>query len=193
MEATRQSDRNTLLSADPLAAGLLDRLRSAQALKAASLAMFDPMLAQVAAERDASGTPDEIVELLGRMHGVFSNHRAETASHAVELRRRVEALGGTPASRRASALGAGARTWLAASGLGGQNYGSKARDAFVFEHFEIATLKLISELAERCGDGDTREVVDLCVAQDQEMAATIDRNWTNVLTLSLAASRDKDR
>lgn len=37
------------------------------------------------------------------------------------------------------------------------------------------------------GDGATAAAARECRAQDESMAATIDGNWTNVLTLALAA------
>ncbi len=149
--------------------------------------MFDSMLAEVAAERDDRGTPEEVAELLARMHGAFSGHRAETAQHVQRLGARLLGLGGAPASRRAGSFGWGARAWVAANRIGGQNHGANARNAFVFEHYEIAGLKLLEQLAERGGDRSTLALVRDCMDDDEEMAATIGRNWTNVLTLALAS------
>ena len=149
--------------------------------------MFDPMLTEVATERDDHSTPEEVVELLGRMHGAFSAHRDQTAQHIERLAARLLALGSRPASRRAGSFGFGARAWVAANGIGGQNHGANARNAFVFEHYEIASLKLLEQLADRTDDDSTLTLVRDCLADDEEMAANIDRNWTNVLTLTLAA------
>ncbi len=166
---------------------LIASLRSIHALKAGALAMFDPMLSKVAAERDDLETSEEVRDLLGRMHNAFGDHRKQTNEHVRLIAARLEELGSAPATRRASALSLGARGWVTVSGIGGPNHGANARNAFVFEHLEIASLRLLEELAERQGDHDTRELAATCVADDVAMAATIDRNWTNVLTLTLAA------
>ena len=71
--------------------------------------------------------------------------------------------------------------------LRGQNHGANARDAFVYEHLEIATLTLLELLADRAGDEATAEVARTCRADDDEMAALIRRNLTNVLSLMLAS------
>lgn len=148
--------------------------------------MFDPMLAAVAAARDDEGM-SEVADLLGRMHGVFSRHREETANHAGKLAARLAALGAGPGRGRVAAMSAGAAGRARLGAIGGQNYGANARDAFVFEHVEIANLHLLAQLARRAGDDETAEVADACRAEDENQAATINRNWTNVLSLTLAS------
>ncbi len=188
MGAARPSDRGRVpLSGPDLGVATVARLRSIHAVKAGALAMFDSMLAEVAAQRDDQGTPAEVAELLGRMFRAFSGHRTETARHVQLLEARLIDLGRAPAARRAGSFAWGARAWAAAGRIGGQNHGANARNAFVFEHYEIAALKLLEQLAERGGDGSTLALVRDCLADDEEMAATIGRNWTNVLTLTLAS------
>jgi ferritin-like metal-binding protein YciE len=161
-------------------------LQGAHALKAGALRMFDPMLAAVAAERDGSGLPD-VTDLLARMHGVFSGHREVTAQHASALSARLRELGAPVARGRVAGMSAGASARARLGALGGQNHGANARDAFVFEHLEIATLHLLEQIAERAGDATTARLARDCRAQDEDMAATINRNWTNVLSLTLAS------
>lgn len=172
---------------EDLRSTIVEHLRAVHAVKEGALAMFDPMLRRVAAERDSPHSPDEVVELLGKMHGAFTGHREETATHALELSARIEGLGAGISKGRMGALTAGARAWISIGSLGGTNHGANARNAFVFEHFEIASLRLLAELAKRAEDEPTVELVERCIADDEEMAATINRNWTNVLTLTLAA------
>ncbi|MEJ7782404.1 MAG: hypothetical protein WKF99_07520 [Solirubrobacteraceae bacterium] len=170
---------------DALRDELLDRLRALHALKAGALRMFDPMLVAVAAARDGDEM-HEVSDLLGKMHGAFSGHRATTAHHVADLAARIDALGGRSARVRAQALGAGAALRGRLAARGGMNFGAAASEAFVFEHLEIAQAHLIEQLAQRIGDGATADLAREIRCQDEEMAATVGRNWTNVLSLALA-------
>ncbi len=164
------------------------QLQAAHALKGGALRMFDPMLAAVA---EAHGEPRmaEVADLLGKMHGVFSGHRDEKASHAQALASRLRELGAGPARPRLAGMSAGATMRARLGGIGGQNHEANARDAFVFEHLEIATLHMLEQLAERAQDERTAALARDCRAADEEMASTINRNWVNVTSLTLA-SRD---
>lgn len=166
---------------------LVQQLQTAHALKTGALRMFDPMLTAVAAERDGARMA-EVTDLLGRMHGVFSAHRAQTADHAGQLAARLAALDARPARGRLAGMSVGATARARLGAVGGQNHGANARDAFVFEHLEIATLHLLEQLAERTGDAETARVASACRAEDEEQAATINRNWANVLSLTLASA-----
>lgn len=165
---------------------LIDQLRSIHALKRGALRMFDPMLTAVAAERDG-GEMGEVSDLLAKMHRAFSAHRDQTAGHVSMLESRLRALGSTPARRRVWGVSTGAAARARLGAIGGQNHGANARDAFVFEHLEIALLALLEQLAIRCGDETTAEAARECKAHDEAMAVTIDGNWSNVLSLTLAS------
>jgi len=162
------------------------QLQAAHALKAGALRMFDPMLSAVADARDGDAMA-EVSDLLAKMHGVFNGHREVTANHAGKLASRLGELGAGPARGKLAGMSAGATARARLGGLGGQNYGANARDAFVFEHLEIATLHLLEQVAERAQDPVTADLARGCRAEDEEMAATINRNWTNVLSLTLAS------
>ncbi len=164
---------------------LVSRLRGLHAVKAGALRLFDPMLAAVASARDA-GNLSEVEDLLGRMHSNFSGHRDETAGHVSRLESRIVELGARPAEARRRAFGAGALLRARVAGRGGMNFGSAATEAFVFEHLEIAQARLVEQLAERTGDGQTVRLIREVRADDEQMAAIIGRNWANVLSLSLA-------
>jgi len=165
---------------------LIEQLRTVHALKRGALRMFDPMLAAVAAERDG-GEMVEVSDLLAKMHRAFSAHRDQTAGHVSMLEARLRSLGSTPARRRVWGVSTGAAARARLGAIGGQNHGANARDAFVFEHLEIALLALLEQLAIRCGDETTAEAARECKAQDEAMAVTIDGNWSNVLSLTLAS------
>lgn len=161
---------------------LIEQLRSIHALKRGALRMF--MLAAVAAERDGDQMT-EVSDLLARMHRAFTAHREQTAKHVSNLESRLQALGSRPARGQVLGMSAGAAARARLGAIGGQNHGANGRDAFVFEHLEIALLALLEQLAERCGDEATAKMARECKAQDEGMAVTIDGNWTNVLSLTL--------
>lgn len=182
MSAGQEEDREALREA------VIDQLQAIHALKSGSLRMFDPMLAAVKQERE---NPDLAVvdDLLARMLEAFGEHREQTAEHICRLEARLRALGAGPAAMRAMATGAAGALRAGLGRLGGQNHGANARDAFVFEHVEIATLELLERLARRSGDHETARVARECRADDEQMVAKINRNWDNVLSLMLASKR----
>lgn len=166
---------------------VVDQLRAIHTLKAAALRMFDPMLAAVEAERK-NPKMEQVHDLLGNMLNAFGGHRAETADHVRRLEGRLAELESGPLGaikRRGMGAGAAIRARLGA--IGGQNHGANARDAFVFEHLEIALLELLARAATRAGDDETAALAHACLVDDQEMAAKITRNWENVLSLGLAS------
>ena len=156
------------------------------ALKSAALRMFGPMLAEVNSQREAEALP-EVHDLLERMSSAFGSHEETTREHERRVRARLRALGADPSRPRELGLGAAAFLRGHLGRLGGQNHGAGARDAFIFEHLEIASWELLEHLARRAGDTQTAELASECCADDDEMAALIRRNLPNVLSLMLAS------
>ena len=169
-----------------LTAQLIAQLQGAHALKAGALRMFDPVLAAVRGERERGSMP-EVDDLLERMLGRFSSHRDETAAHVGQLAGRLSALAAAPSRPHLAVAGAGAIARARLGALRGQNYGANARDAFVYEHLEIATLHLLEQIAERAGDPEAADVASACRIEDEAMAQTINGNWPNVASLMLAS------
>lgn len=163
---------------------LTRRVAALHAVKAGALRMFDPMLAAVSAAREEEKM-SEVADLLGRMHGVFGEHREATADHAGMLTTRLTDLGAKPSRAKVAGVGIGGSL---RARVGGLNFGAAARDAFVFEHLEIAHAQLIEQLARRIGDETTTGIAVEIRAADESMAGTINDNWTNVLSLALASS-----
>ena len=176
-----------MASEPALHAELVRRLRAIHALKAGALRMFDPMLDAVSSAREEQELAG-VHDLLGRMHGVFDRHRHVTAGHAASLASRLDELGARPSRARTAGVTGAAMLRGHLGVVGGMNFGAAARDAFVFEHLEVAQAQLVEQLALRIGDEQTAHLARDLRAADEEMAATIGRNWTNVLTLSLATS-----
>jgi len=172
-------------SSGTLADELVGRLRTLHAIKAGALRMVDPMLEALTSARDGGAHP-EVEDLLGRMHSNFNGHREATARHVDRLGARIAELGGQPADAQRQAIGLGGALRARVAAVGGMNFGSAATEAFVFEHLEIAQAQLAEHLAERTEDERTATALREVRADDEEMAATIGRNWTNVLSLSLA-------
>ncbi|MBA2580286.1 MAG: DUF892 family protein [Thermoleophilaceae bacterium] len=164
------------------------QLKALHALKSAALRMFDAMLSAVRAERAASSLA-EVEDLLGRMLDAFGGHREETAAHERGLRRRLSELGERPSAPREIGMGLAALARGNLGRIGGQNQGANARDAFVFEHLEIASYELLERLAERAGDLATAELARSARVEDAAMADKIARNWDNVLSLMLASEQ----
>lgn len=160
------------------------QLRTVHATKTAAR-MFAVMLPAVRRRRDAHTLP-EVQDLLERMADAFGGHEERTCAHVRELQTRLSELGVAPS--RALELGMGAAAVLRANRgrLRGHNFGADARDAFVFEHLEIAGWEMLAELAKRAEDERTAELARRCCADDDEMAALIRRNFPNVLSLTLA-------
>lgn len=165
---------------------LIEGLQTLHALKSAALRMFGAMLPAVRSQRDDPAMA-EVHDLLGRMTNAFGGHEETTREHERRLRERLRALGAAPSRPRELGLSAAALMRGHLGRIGGQNHGANARDAFVFEHLEIAAWELLEQLAERLGDDETAELARSCRAEDDEMAALIRRNFTNVLSLMLVS------
>ncbi len=165
---------------------LVEQLQTLHATKSAALRMFKVMLGAVRKQRDAGELP-EVQDLLERMTKAFGGHEEETRQHERRLLARLKALDASPSRPREVGLGAAALVRANLGRIGGQNHGANARDAFIFEHLEIACWEILELLAERTGDAETAELARSCRAEDDEMASLIRRNFTNVLSLALAS------
>jgi len=162
---------------------VVEQLRHAHALQVGALQMFDGMLRAVRSER----TLPEVADLLDKMLHAFEQHRQETERHEREVRARLVALGARPARGAELGMRLAARARVLLGRRGGQNHGANARDAYVFEHLEIATYHLLEKVAERAGDHETAELARTHRGDNCEMGDKIRRNWENVLSLLLAS------
>lgn len=165
---------------------VVEQLRAVHALKVGALAIFGPTLAEVHKQREEHALP-EVGDLLEKMTSTFGGHEATTREHERRVRARLRALGAAPSKPRQATLRVAATLRARLGPIGGQNHGTRARDAFVFEHLEVASWELLEHLAERVGDAETAKLARECRAEDDEMAALIRRNFPNALSLMLAA------
>ena len=156
---------------DKLQQKLIDYVEDAHAMEQNVSRMLDSMI---------TTTDDpQITEML-------KHHQEETECHEQRLRKRLDALGAGPSTRKQAQSIATALMKGAADQVRGDQAGKNARDGFTTEHMEIAAYQLLERLAERAGDPETAEVARQNRADDEAMAQKIDANWDRFLDLTLA-------
>ena len=108
---------------------------------------------------------------------LIDHHRVETEEHSQRLRRRLEALGGSPSMVREAAGILGALAKLPLDMVRPEKAGRFARDAFATEHLEIASYHLLERIARRAGDEETAEIAGRNRPEEQAMAQRLDEHW----------------
>ena len=117
----------------------------------------------------------------------LENHKQQTAEHAEKVRRCLEGHGASP-SRMKETLGMVAALMKGpADLLRGEQDMRNARDGFATEHLEIATYRVIEELAKAADDKQALQVARENIADEERMAARIQRNWARVVDASIHA------
>jgi ferritin-like metal-binding protein YciE len=112
-------------------------------------------------------------------------HRSETEQHAAKLERCLQSYGREP-SRVRSAFGSVTALMKApADLLRGEQDMRNARDGFATEHLEIATYRLIEQVAEAAGDQQALQVARENMADEQRMAAHIEKAWGKTVAASI--------
>jgi ferritin-like metal-binding protein YciE len=116
---------------------------------------------------------------------LLEHHRAQTEEHALRLRRRLEANGGSPSIVREAVGILGAVAKLPLDMVRPEKAGRFARDAYAAEHLEIASYQLLARVARRAGDEETAEIARQNRAEEEEMARLLDEQWDLVAEQSL--------
>jgi ferritin-like metal-binding protein YciE len=156
---------------DKLQQKLIDYVEDAHVMEQNVSRMLDSMI---------TTTDDpQITEML-------KHHQEETECHEQRLRKRLDALGAGPSTRKQAQTIATALVKGAGDQIRGDKVGKNARDGYVSEHMEIAAYQLLERLAQRAGDPETAEVARQNRADDEAMAQKIDDNWDRLLDLTLA-------
>ena len=115
----------------------------------------------------------------------LETHKQETEQHAEKVKRCLEGLGEAP-SRTKDALGSLTALMKApADLLRGEQEMRNARDGFATEHLEIASYRVIEELAKAADDKQALQVARENIADEERMAARIQRNWARVVARSI--------
>ena len=158
------------MSADKLQTKLGDYLEDTHALETNVLQMLGSMIA----------TTDD-----AQIRGELERHREQTEEHERRLRGRLEAIGRSPSLRKEAQTIITGLLKGVADQVRGDKAGKNARDAYVTEHMEIAAYELLSRTAERAGDEETARAAREIIADEREMAQTIEANWDRFAQLSL--------
>jgi ferritin-like metal-binding protein YciE len=149
---------------------LVDQLNEAYAMEQTVAKMLDGMIRTT---HDPSIVSD------------LETHKEETEEHAEKLKRCLEGYGESP-SKVKEAMGALAAFAKAPMDLArGEQDMRNARDGFATEHLEIATYRLIQELAKAADDKQALQVAAENIADEERMAARIQRNWERVVRTSI--------
>jgi ferritin-like metal-binding protein YciE len=156
---------------DKLQQKLIDYVEDAHVMEQNVSRMLDSMI---------TTTDDpQITEML-------KHYQEETECHEQRLRKRLDALGAGPSTRKQAQTIATALVKGAGDQIRGDKVGKNARDGYVSEHMEIAAYQLLERLAQRAGDPETAEVARQNRADDEAMVQKIDDNWDRLLDLTLA-------
>jgi ferritin-like metal-binding protein YciE len=115
----------------------------------------------------------------------LEHHKIETEGHALKMRQRLEAHGGTPSTVRQMTGILGALAKMPLDLVRQEKAGRNARDGYATEHMEIAAYELLKRLAQKAGDTETVSACDEILAQERAMAETIASNWDKFAELSL--------
>jgi ferritin-like metal-binding protein YciE len=147
---------------DDIKAQLIKHIDEAHAMEQNVLRMLDGMI-------QTTDDPQVLDKL--------EHHKAQTQTHALRMRQRLEAHDASPSVVRQAGGIMQALAKLPLDMMRGEKAGRNARDGFATEHLEIASYELLSRVAEKAGDEETAVAAREIIAEEQEMADFIAQNW----------------
>ena len=106
--------------------------------------------------------------------GVLREHLGETEEHERLVRSRLEALGESPSSLKDVAQKGVAAVTGAVSGGSPDTTGKIAIQAFATEHLEIASYRMLRQVAEQAGDQETAQIAERILGEEQAAAQKLD-------------------
>lgn len=101
---------------------------------------------------------------------VFRRHLTETEEHKRLVKQRLEALDASPSTLKDVAQKSVAAVTGAVANAAPDTAGKMAIQAYAFEHLEIASYRMLRQVADRAGDQETVRVADQILAQEQGAA-----------------------
>ena len=149
---------------------LIKHIDEAHAMEQNVLRMLDGMIS-------TTDDPEILQEL--------EHHKMETEGHVQRMRQRLEAHGRSPSTVRQMTGIVGALAKMPLDMVRGDKAGRNARDGYTTEHMEIAAYELLKRVAQKAGDEETATACDEIIAQERQMAETIEQNWDKLASLSL--------
>jgi ferritin-like metal-binding protein YciE len=165
---TRERNAMTTIESE-----LVKHIDEAYAMEQNVLRMLDGMIS-------TTDDPDIVREL--------EHHKVQTEGHAERMKSRLDAHGAQPSMVREVGGILGALMKMPLDMVRPEKAGRNARDGYATEHMEIAAYELLSRIAEQAGDEETATAAREIIAEEREMAATIEANWDRFATLSLSES-----
>lgn len=116
---------------------------------------------------------------------IFRAHRLQTEEHERYVSERLQALGAGPSKLKDAAMQAGGLAVGAVAQAAPDTPILLARTAFAFENLEIASYRLIRELAQRAGDDETAAVAGRILEQEEAAAELVAGTFPRMVELTL--------
>jgi ferritin-like metal-binding protein YciE len=152
---------------------LVKHIDEAYAMEQNVLRMLDGMIS-------TTDDPEIVREL--------EHHKLQTEGHAERMKQRLAAHDATPSLVKEVGGILGALAKLPFDMVRGEKAGRNARDGYATEHMEIAAYELLARIADRAGDEQTATAAREIIAEEREMASTIEANWDRFAALSLSGA-----
>lgn len=118
--------------------------------------------------RDGADSADD-----QELASAFRQHLAETEEHERLISQRLEAHGASPSSLKDGAQKGAAKVTGMLAKAAPDTSGKLAIQAYAFEHLEIASYRMLREVAHRAGDTQTVAVAERILTQEQAAAKHI--------------------
>lgn len=116
---------------------------------------------------------------------IYRAHRLQTEEHERYVSERLQALGASPSKLKDIAMQAGALGIGAVAQAAPDTPIRLATTAFAFENLEIATYRLIGQLAQRAGDEETAAVARRILEQEEAAAELVAGTFPRMVELAL--------
>ena len=118
--------------------------------------------------RDGADSADD-----QELAAVLRRHLAETEEHERLISERLQAYDASPSSLKDTAQKGAAKLTGMVSKAAPDTSGKLAIQAYAFEHLEIASYRMLREVARRAGDEQTVTVAERILTEEQEAARKI--------------------